>query len=66
MLLQCQGSTIMEMIELLNIPCAAVELVLINGAVVDFYRVVQANDRISVYPRFRTIDISPVIRIKRA
>lgn len=66
MLLQCQGSTIMEMIELLNIPCTAVDLVLVNGAVMDVYRMVRANDRISVYPRFRTIDISPASMINRA
>jgi hypothetical protein len=63
-LLQCQGSTVMEMIELLNIPCTAVELILVNGEPMDFSCIAQADDRISVYPLFRTIDISTMHRIK--
>jgi hypothetical protein len=64
-LLQCQGSTVMEIIELLNIPHTEVDLVLVNGEPADFSCMVQADDRISVYPLFSAIDISPLNRIKR-
>lgn len=66
MLLQLQGSMVMEMIELFNIPRTEVDLILVNGEPVDFSCMVQAGDRISVYPLFRAIDISPFNRIKRA
>ncbi len=66
MLLQRQGSTIMEMIELLNISRTQVDLILVNGEPVDFSCMVQAGDRISVYPLFRAIDIFPFNRIKLA
>ena len=55
----------MEIIELLNIPHTEVDLVLVNGEPADFSCRVQADDRISVYPLFSAIDISPLNRIKR-
>jgi len=56
----------MEIIELLNIPHTEVDLVLVNGEPADFSCMVQADDRISVYPLFSAIDISPLNWIKRA
>ena len=64
-LLQRKGSTIMEMIDILNIPRTEVDLILLNGEPADFSNRVQADDLISVYPLFRSINVSPFNRIKR-
>ncbi len=56
----------MDMLELLGVPPAQVELVLVNGEPGDFSCIVQAGDRISVYPEFCSLDISPLGRQKHA
>ena len=66
MLLQRRGTSIMDMLILLGIPPAQVELVLVNGEPEDFSRIVQADDRISIYPQFCSLDISPLDRQKHA
>jgi hypothetical protein len=37
---------------------------MVNGEAVDFSHVVKARDRISIYPLFRSIDISPLKKIR--
>ncbi len=56
----------MDMLELLGVPPVQVELVLVNGEPGDFSCIVQAGDRISVYPEFCSLDISPLGRQKHA
>ena len=51
------------MIELLAIPLTAVDLIIVNSESVDFSYVVQQGNRISVYPVFRSIDISPLKKL---
>ena len=56
----------MDMLELLGIPPAQVDLILVNGEPADFSRIVQANERVSIYPEFCSLDISPMGRLKHA
>lgn len=52
-------ASVKDMIESMGIPHTEVDLVLVNGTPVDFSRVVQDGDRISVYPAFASPDVHP-------
>jgi len=52
------SGSVKDLIESLGVPHTEVELILVNGEPVDFAYRVQEGDRISVYPPFRSIDIS--------
>ena len=49
-----------HLIESLGVPHLEVDLILVNGRSVDFGYIVEAGDRISVYPVFESIDISSI------
>lgn len=51
-------------IEALGVPHTEVELVLANGEAVTFDYIVRPGDRISVYPPFRTLDVSEMARLR--
>lgn len=53
-----------DTLEGLGVPHPEVELILVNGASVGFNYRVQPGDRISVYPRFTTLDITTLSRVK--
>ncbi len=57
-------ASVKDVIEALGVPHTEVELILVNGESVDFTYRVQHNDRISVYPVFESIDISPLLRVR--
>jgi uncharacterized protein with PIN domain len=56
--------SIKDMIESLGIPHTEVDLILVEGASVDFSYLVQEGDHISVYPVFESFDLSPVLRVR--
>jgi hypothetical protein len=56
--------TIEEAIETIGVPCAQVDLVLVNGESVGFDHPIAAGDRVSVYPVFESLDISPLTRTR--
>lgn len=58
--------SVKDIIESLGVPHTEVDLILINGESADFSRRVQDGDRVSVYPVFESIDISPVLKIRPA
>jgi len=61
----CDGqSTVKDMIESLGVPHTEVDLILVNGESAAFSQRVQNGDRVSVYPVFESIDISPVARVR--
>ena len=61
----CDGrSTVKDMIESLGVPHTEVDLILVNGESVDFSRRIESGDRVSVYPVFEAIDISPLARVR--
>ena len=53
-----------DMIEALGVPHTEVELILVNGASVDFTYLVQEGDRVSVYPVFERLNIAGVTRLR--
>ncbi len=55
---------IKDVIEALGVPHVEVDLVLVNGVSVDFEYHLNAGDRISVYPVFESVDITPLIRLR--
>jgi uncharacterized protein len=59
-----QGTTVKHAIESLGVPHTEVELILANGASVDFSYVVQDGDHISVYPVFESLDVTPVLKVR--
>ncbi len=53
-----------DVIEALGVPRTEVDLILVNGESVDFSYRVDDGDRISVYPVFESIDITPIVRVR--
>jgi uncharacterized protein len=58
------SGSVKDMIEALGVPHTEIDLILINGESVDFSRPVQDGDLVSVYPLFRTIDITPIVSVR--
>ena len=57
------SNSIKDMIESLSVPHTEVDLILANGEPVDFSYRVHEGDRISVYPEFHSIALSPHVRL---
>jgi uncharacterized protein with PIN domain/sulfur carrier protein ThiS len=60
------SGSVKDLIESLGVPHTEVELILVNGNPVDFGYRVQDGDRISVYPPFRSLDVSPLVTLRPA
>ena len=56
--------SVKDMIESLGVPHTEVDLILANGRSVDFTYLVAGGDRLSVYPVFESLDITPVLRVR--
>ncbi|MDT8391692.1 MAG: Mut7-C RNAse domain-containing protein [Lentisphaeria bacterium] len=56
--------SVKDLIEALGVPHTEVDLILVNGESVDFSCKLCDGDRISVYPVFEGMDISPVCRLR--
>ena len=59
-----ERDSVKDVIESLGVPHTEVGLILVNGESVDFSYVVQDGDRISVYPVFESVDVSPLVRVR--
>nr|WP_290225082.1 Mut7-C RNAse domain-containing protein [Trichocoleus desertorum] len=59
-----ETAAIKDSIEALGVPHPEVALILVNGESVDFSYLVQNGDRISVYPKFRSLDISLLSQVQ--
>lgn len=60
-----QGSpSVKHVIESIGVPHPEVDLILVNGRSVDFGHRLRNGNRISVYPVFESLDISPVVRLR--
>jgi uncharacterized protein with PIN domain len=46
------------------VPHTEVELVLVNGESVGFERVLRDGDRVAVYPKFESLDVTPLLRVR--
>jgi uncharacterized protein with PIN domain len=58
------SGSVKDMIESMGVPHTEVDLILANGEPVDFAHLVRDGDKISVYPTFQSVDISPVLRLR--
>ncbi|MCU7899350.1 MAG: Mut7-C ubiquitin/RNAse domain-containing protein [Candidatus Thiodiazotropha sp. (ex Lucinoma aequizonata)] len=56
--------SVKHLIENLGVPHTEVEIILINAQSVDLSYPLQEGDRISVYPMFKLLDISPLLRLR--
>ncbi len=59
-----RAATVKNAIEALGVPHTEVELILVNSDYVDFSHLVREGERISVYPKFEALDISPLLRLR--
>ena len=59
-----RAATTKHMIEALGVPHTEVELILVNGESADFGRILEDGDRVAVYPRFETLDVTPLLRVR--
>jgi len=58
------GAVVKDAIEALGVPHTEVDLILVNGVSVGFDYPLQDGDRVSVYPMFESIDITPILRVR--
>ena len=58
-----EQNTVRNLVGLLAVPVTDVDLIIVNGEAVDFSYTVQQGDRITVYPLFRSINISPLKKL---
>lgn len=56
--------SIKDTIEAIGVPHPEVDLILVNGESVGFGYHLRNGDRVSVYPVFESIDISPLVRVR--
>ncbi|HHJ15689.1 MAG TPA: twitching motility protein PilT [Gammaproteobacteria bacterium] len=57
-------TSIKDMIESFGVPHPEIDLILVNGRSVDFSCIVADGDRVSVYPVFECLDISPLQHLR--
>lgn len=57
--------TVQALLEYFRVPCREVDLILVNGEATGFNYDLEDDDRISIYPRFRNLDIAPLGLINR-
>lgn len=53
-----------HLMETLGVPHTEVELVLVNGESVDLERRIEEGDRVSLYPMFEALDVTPALRLR--
>ena len=58
-------SSIKDIIESMGIPHTEVDLIIINGISVDFSYIAKNEDFISVYPKFESLDIRSILKIRK-
>jgi uncharacterized protein with PIN domain len=61
-----QTGSVKDAIEALGVPHTEIDLILVNGQSVDFDYRFQDGDRISVYPVFESLDITPIVHLRPA
>ena len=60
------GPSVKDAIESLGVPHTEIDLILADGASVDFAWTLRDGARVSVYPVFESIDIAPLARVRPA
>ena len=58
------NATVKHAIEALGVPHTEVELILVNGVPVDFSHRLKDGDRVSAYPMFESLDVTPLLKLR--
>lgn len=58
------NATVKQAIEALGVPHTEVELILVNGVPVDFSHRLEEGDRVSAYPMFESLDVTPLLKLR--
>jgi uncharacterized protein with PIN domain len=58
------GTTVKHLIEAQGVPHPEVELIIVDGESVDFSYPVRDGERISVYPTFEALDVTPALKLR--
>ena len=58
--------TVKDTIQAIGVPHGEIDLILINGQSVDFDYHLKGDEKVSVYPVFETLDISPLTHLRPA
>lgn len=61
-----EQATVKQAIEALGVPHTEVELVLVDGRSVDFGHRLADGERVAVYPKFESFDVTPLLRVRPA
>lgn len=59
-----RARSVKDAIEAVGVPHTEVDLILVDGASVDFRHVLRGGERVSVYPMFERLDIAPLLRLR--
>ncbi len=58
------SASVKDVIEALGVPHPEIDIILVNGRSVGFACLVRDGDRVSVYPVFEALDVSPLVRLR--
>lgn len=61
-----RAATVKHEIEALGVPHTEVELVLVDGVSVGFGHRLREGDRVAVYPKFESFDVTPLLRVRES
>lgn len=59
-----ENATVKQAIEALGVPHTEVELILVNGVPVGFSHRIEDGDRVSAYPMFESLDVTPLLKLR--
>jgi uncharacterized protein with PIN domain len=59
-----RARSVKDAIESLGVPHTEIDLILVDGKSVDFGHLLRGGERVSVYPMFEALDISPILRLR--
>jgi uncharacterized protein with PIN domain len=59
-----RARSVKDAIESVGVPHTEIDLVVVDGKSVDFAHLLRGGERVSVYPMFESLDISPITRLR--
>jgi uncharacterized protein with PIN domain len=59
-----RSRSVKDAIESVGVPHPEVDLVVVDGASVDFEHLLTGGERVAVYPMFELLDVSPLVRLR--
>jgi uncharacterized protein len=60
----CELAAVKDVLEALGVPHPEIDVILVNGHSVGFDHVLHDGDRVSVYPVFEALDVTPLVRLR--